>query len=187
MVSNHIRSLKLIRCQERQAPTRAEVFKTMKGIEFKRVSILRVGIAHESRNALKMAFFGIVTRRGVARARLSSLFPLSSNDPKFDVLRLPSEVGRAQHDEETILVPAPASALVRAMGILDGEVVEAKLFLNLAQQLLIGFEQANPDKSVLVFELFAYVHDLHICHTHALGIGGAINYSRTLLAVLDSS
>jgi hypothetical protein len=39
----------------------------------------------------------------------------------------------------------------------NGQVVKAKSFLNLAQQLLIGFEQANPDKSVFVFELFADV------------------------------
>ena len=68
------------------------------------------------------------------------------------------------------------------MGILDGQVVEAKFFLNLAQQLLVGLVQANPDKSVFVFELFADVRNLHICHAQALGVGGAINYSRTLLA-----
>ena len=68
------------------------------------------------------------------------------------------------------------------MGILDGQVVEAKFFLNFAQQLLVGFEQANPDKSVFVFELFADVRNHYIRHAHALGVGGAINYSRTLLS-----
>ena len=67
---------------------------------------------------------------------------------------------------------------MRTMGIFDGEIVQPKFFLNLAQQLLIGFKQPHPHKSVLVFELFAYVCNCHVCHTHTLGIGGAINYSR---------
>ena len=46
------------------------------------------------------------------------------------------------------------------MGILNGQVVELKFFLNLAQELLIGFEQANRDKSFFVFELFADVRNL---------------------------
>ena len=41
------------------------------------------------------------------------------------------------------------------MGILNGQVVEAEFFLDFAQQRLVGFEQANPDESVFVFELFA--------------------------------
>jgi hypothetical protein len=71
------------------------------------------------------------------------------------------------------------------MGILDGQVVEAKFFLNLAQQLLVRLVQANPDESVFVFDLFADVRNLHSRHAQALGVGGAVNYSRTLLAVLD--
>jgi hypothetical protein len=39
------------------------------------------------------------------------------------------------------------------MGIFDGEIVQPKFFLNLAQQLLIGFKQPHPHKSVFVFEL----------------------------------
>ena len=66
------------------------------------------------------------------------------------------------------------------MGILNGQVVEAEFFLNFAQQILVGFEQADPDKSVFVFELFADVRNHHICHAHALGVGGAINYSSAL-------
>jgi hypothetical protein len=52
------------------------------------------------------------------------------------------------------------------------------------QQLLVGFEQANPDKSILVFELFADVRDYYICHAHALGVGCAINHSRALQGLL---
>jgi hypothetical protein len=52
------------------------------------------------------------------------------------------------------------------MGILDGQVVEANLFLYLAQQLLIKFEQADPDKAVFAFELFADVRNVNICHAH---------------------
>jgi hypothetical protein len=69
---------------------------------------------------------------------------------------------------------------MRVMGIFNGQVVEAKFFLNFAQRLLVGFEQANPDKSVFVFELFANVRNHYICHTNARGVGGAVNHSRTL-------
>ena len=60
------------------------------------------------------------------------------------------------------------------MGVLNGQVVEAKFFLNLAQQLLVRFEQANPAKSVFVFELFADVRNHYICHAHALGVGAQL-------------
>ena len=99
---------------------------------------------------------------------------------KLDMLRFTDQVRRAQHDEETIPVLLELWPLVRVMGILDGQVVKAKFFLNFAQQLLVRFEQANPDKSVFVFELFADVRNHHICHAHALGVGGAINDSRAL-------
>jgi len=62
---------------------------------------------------------------------------------------------------------------------------EAQFFLNLAQQLLVRLVQANPDKSVFAFDLFTDVRDLHIRHTQALGVGSGVNYSRTLLAVVD--
>ena len=67
---------------------------------------------------------------------------------------------------------------MRVMGILNGQVVEAKFLLDFAQQLLVGLEQADPDKSVFVFELFADVRNHYICHANALGVGGAVNYSR---------
>ena len=45
------------------------------------------------------------------------------------------------------------------MGVFNGQVVEAEFFLDFAQQLLVRFEQTNPDKSVFVFELFADVRN----------------------------
>ncbi|HEY5778861.1 MAG TPA: hypothetical protein VIT00_08990, partial [Terrimicrobiaceae bacterium] len=95
------------------------------------------------------------------------------------------QVCRAQYNKETIVILLYLRSLVRAMGILDGQVVEAQFFLNLAQQLLFRLVQANPDESIFVFDLFAEVRDLHIRHAHALGVGGRIDYSRTLLAVAD--
>ena len=100
--------------------------------------------------------------------------------PELDMLRLADQLRRAQHYKEAILILLQLRPLVRAVGILNGQVVEAKFFLNLAQQLLVRLVQANPDKSVFVFELFADVRNLHIRHAQALGVGGAINYSRTL-------
>jgi hypothetical protein len=69
---------------------------------------------------------------------------------------------------------------MRAMGILNGQVVEAEFLLDFAQQLLVGFEQADPDESVFVFELFADVRDHYICHANAVRVGSAINHSRAL-------
>ena len=69
---------------------------------------------------------------------------------------------------------------MRVMGILNGQIVEAEFLLDFAQQLLVRFEQADPDKSLFVFELFADVRNHYICHADALGVGGAINHSRTL-------
>ena len=66
------------------------------------------------------------------------------------------------------------------MGVFNGQVVKAEFFLDFAQQLLVRFEQTDPDKSVLVFELFADVRNHYICHAHALGVGGTINHSRAL-------
>ena len=66
---------------------------------------------------------------------------------------------------------------MRVMGVFNGQVVEAEFFLDFAQQLLVRFEQTDPDKSVLVFELFADVRNHYICHAHALGVGGTITPS----------
>ena len=53
--------------------------------------------------------------------------------------------------------------------------MELKLLLNLAQKLLIGLEQADPDESVFVFELFADVGNRYICHADTIGVGRAID------------
>ena len=100
--------------------------------------------------------------------------------PKLDVLRFTNQVCRAQDDEETIPILLQLWPLVRIMRILNGQVVEAEFFLDFAQQLLVRFKQTDPDKSIFVFELFADVRNHYICHAHALGVGGTINYSRAL-------
>ena len=104
--------------------------------------------------------------------------------PELEMLRLADKLRCPQNYEEAILILLELRPLVRAVSVLDGQVVEAKFFLNLAQQLLVRLVKANPDKSVFVFKLFTYVRDLHSRHAQTLGVGGAINYSRTLLAAL---
>ena len=104
--------------------------------------------------------------------------------PELEMMRLADKLRRAQHYKEAILILLQLRPLVRAVSILNGQVVEAKFFLNLAQQLLVRLVQANPDKSVFMFKLFADVRNLHSRHAQALGVGGAINYSRTLLAAM---
>src|SRR6476619_7377495 len=99
---------------------------------------------------------------------------------KIDALRITDHVCRAKHDEETIPVLLDLRPLVRAMRILDGQVVKAKFLLDFAQQLLIGFEQADPDKPVLMLELFADVRDLDVCHSDPLRVRGTIDDSGTL-------
>jgi hypothetical protein len=105
--------------------------------------------------------------------------------PELQMTRRAEKLRCAQHDKEAIIILLQLRPLVRIVGILNGQVVEAKFFLNLAQQLLVRLVQANPDKSVFVFELFADVSNLHSRHAQALGVGGAINYSSTLFAVMD--
>jgi hypothetical protein len=105
--------------------------------------------------------------------------------PELDMLRLADKVRCAQNYEEAIFILLQLRPLVRGVGILNGQVVEAEFFLNLSQQLVVRFEKANPDKSIFVFKLFADVRDLHSCYAQAIGVGGTINYSRTLLAALD--
>ena len=94
--------------------------------------------------------------------------------PELEMMRLADQLRRAQHHEEAILILLELRPLVRAVGILNGQVVEAKFFLNLAQQLLVRLVQANPDKSVFVFELFADVRNLYSRYAQALGVGGAM-------------
>jgi hypothetical protein len=58
--------------------------------------------------------------------------------PKLDMLWLAHQLRRAQHHKEAILILLQLRPLVRAVGILNGQVVEAKFFLNLAQQARTG-------------------------------------------------
>jgi hypothetical protein len=64
--------------------------------------------------------------------------------PELDMLRLADQLRRARHDKEAILILLQLRPLVRAVSILDGQVVEAKFLLNLAQQLLVRLVEANP-------------------------------------------
>jgi hypothetical protein len=100
---------------------------------------------------------------------------------ELEMTRLADQLRRAQNYEEAILILFQLRPLVRGEGILDSEIVQAKFFLNLAKQLLVRLIQSNPDKSVLVFELFADVRNLDIRNTQALCVGSAVNYSGALL------
>src|SRR6478752_2105762 len=51
----------------------------------------------------------------------------------------------AGHDEQRVAILLDLGVLVRLAGILDGEIVQAKLRLHARQQLRAGLEQADPD------------------------------------------
>jgi hypothetical protein len=44
--------------------------------------------------------------------------------PELEMMRLADKLRRAQHHEEAILIPLQLGPLVRAVGILNGQVVE---------------------------------------------------------------
>ena len=50
--------------------------------------------------------------------------------PKLDMLRIANQLRRAQHGKEAILILLQLRPLMRAVGILNGQVVEAKFFLD---------------------------------------------------------
>ena len=62
------------------------------------------------------------------------------------------DLGRAQHDEERVLVTFDFGPLVRRKRVFDGELVEAELLLYLPKESLIGLVQANPHERVRAFE-----------------------------------
>ena len=64
---------------------------------------------------------------------------------------------------------APASAAGARRGHPQWPSRKAKFFLNLVQQLLVRLVEANPDKSVFMFKLFADVRNLHMRHAQAPG------------------
>jgi hypothetical protein len=63
------------------------------------------------------------------------------------------------------------------MRILDGEVVEAKLFLHLAQQRLVGLVQADPHEVARIpaTENVAHVREVHVADALSLGVLRAIH------------
>ena len=64
--------------------------------------------------------------------------------PELDMLRLAGQMRRAQDYEETILILLQFRPLVSGERILDSQVVQAKFFLNLAQQLLVRLGPIPP-------------------------------------------
>jgi hypothetical protein len=50
----------------------------------------------------------------------------------------------AEHDEDGVAVLLELRALVGAVRVLDGEIVEAELLLHLAEQLLARLVQTDP-------------------------------------------
>jgi hypothetical protein len=64
---------------------------------------------------------------------------LAERDAALDPLR------GAGHYEQRVAILLDLRMLVRLAGILDGEIVQAKLRLHARQQLGAGLEQADPD------------------------------------------
>ena len=64
---------------------------------------------------------------------------LAEGDAAVDKLR------RARNDEDPVAIELELRVVVRLAGVLDGEVVQAELRLNAAQQLVGGLVQPDPD------------------------------------------
>jgi hypothetical protein len=62
------------------------------------------------------------------------------------------------------------------MGILDGEIVQAKFLLDLSEQCLAWLVQTDPDEAVLLLENFTDVLDCDVGHPLATGVGGTVHH-----------
>jgi hypothetical protein len=82
---------------------------------------------------------------------------------------------RAQDDEEAVAVALDLGPLVRTVGVLDGQVVQAELLLDALEQLLAGLAEADPDKGVRLPQHLAHLVDHHVAHSPAPGVGHAVD------------
>ena len=94
-------------------------------------------------------------------------------------LALAVALRRPQHDEEGVAVLLELRPLMRAVRVLDREVVEAELVLHLVEQLLARLVQPDPDEERRIRERRRdLVAVSRVATAHALPIGGAIDDAR---------
>ena len=69
---------------------------------------------------------------------------------------------RAQDQEETVAVLLELGTLVRLVGVLDRQVVQAELALDGPQLLLARLEQAEPDEGPVALRPLAHLLEAHV-------------------------
>ncbi len=72
-------------------------------------------------------------------ARTDEHMRFAKGDAAVDQLR------RAGHDEQRFAVLLELGALMRLLRVFDGKVMQIELLLDLVQEFVAGFEQADPD------------------------------------------
>src|SRR5262249_44838962 len=93
-------------------------------------------------------------------------------------------LGGAQDYEERVAVLLELRPLMRGVRVLDGQVVEVELLLHLAQQLLVGLVDPDPDELTRELEDLADVLDVDLAEPLAVaGIRDAVDepFHRELL------
>ncbi len=80
-----------------------------------------------------------------------------------------------ENDEDRVAVDLQLRALVRSMGVLDGEVVQAELALDAAEEVLVRLVEADPHEPVLARRLGPDLVDVEVGDAPPAAIGGAVH------------
>jgi len=95
--------------------------------------------------------------------------------PSFDIVLLGIGLRRAQHDEQRLPVLLDLRALVGAMRVLDGQIVEPELRLYLPQELFVRLVQTNPDEAVGLLQNLAGLLERDLADTTAARVRHAVD------------
>ena len=95
--------------------------------------------------------------------------------PELDLVLLGIGLRRAQHDEQRLPVLLDLRALVGAMRVLDGQIVEPELRLDLPQELFVRLVQTNPDEAVGLLQNLAGLLERDLADTTAARVRHAVD------------
>jgi hypothetical protein len=80
---------------------------------------------------------------------------------------------RTQHDEERVFVLLDFRPLMRLVGVFDGQVVQAELLLDAAEQCLVRLVEAEPDEAIVLLQHVLDAFDRHFLDAQPSRVGGA--------------
>jgi hypothetical protein len=99
---------------------------------------------------------------------------------------LVDDLGRPRDDEQRLAILLQLRMLVRLAGVLDGEGMEIELRLHPGQQVVVRFEQPDPDYVTRPFRPLAGVVDGDVrCHALAVGVDARGDDARCTSGIRD--